>query len=97
MQGLLVLHILGAIVTFGLVTVSIYSLLKNTSKYFKKLFLSLAGVSIFQVGTGVGLFIQSDHKSILGFCLGLGFYLSAVILIQSMLLVRLRKLKTQPA
>ncbi|KKQ75491.1 MAG: hypothetical protein US96_C0010G0007 [Candidatus Woesebacteria bacterium GW2011_GWB1_38_5b] len=95
MQGLLVVHIFGALVTAGLIFVSIYSILKSISQVYKKLFISLVGVGIFQIGSGIGLFITSENKSILGFCAGLGFYLSAVIFTQSILFLRLRQLRTQ--
>ena len=97
MQGLLVIHILGAIATAGIITASIYSILKNISQNYKKLFYLIISISIIQVGSGLGLLITNNYETILGFCLGLGFYLSAIILIESVLFVRLRQLKTQQA
>ena len=94
MQVFLILHIAGALVTAVLLTASGLAIAKNISKYYKKLFWSLNFVAAMQVGSGVGLLVNSHHGSILGFCAGLGAYLSAVVFIQSVLVVKSRKLAT---
>lgn len=97
MQGWLLIHISGALVTSILILLSSASLIKNLRNWYKPLAKYLGIVSLMQIISGTGLLVTSGSTNLLGFCARIGIYLAVIGFIEILLYNRIVNEKVTPS
>lgn len=92
---LLFLHLAGALTTLGLLVGAVWSLLARRNTAHSGFALSLGIAALYQSATGSLLAFSAHSGTLRTFCVRIGLYLTAIILIEIVLLVQI--LKKNPA
>jgi len=95
-QLILILHIFGALISFTILALAVRTVLKGAKERYKGYFHLIMKTAVFQITTGVLLFVlQISSSSLLRFCLGLGLYLALFGFVEAVLYFKIYPKKRQ--
>ena len=92
--ALLILHITGAVATAATVVYTLRILWRERLEWYRRCALALFVLVVFQLGTGIAVYLLSENASLFILCRNFALYLTIPITLVIILALRMRKSKS---